>query len=564
MTHNSLRLALSVTALAIGAAACSGDEPGEPVTYYQDVKPIVEKHCIGCHKPGGVGPFKLDSFDSVSTYAVPAATAMQSRAMPPWMPDPSCRKFMHERLMDDAEIDTFKRWVDGGRLEGDATQANTHQAATVAFEPTDVSKTPAYTPPVKTGDDYRCFILDLEFAKTMYMKASQVMPGTGLVHHVLVYAIEKSQVAAIEKADADEPGPGYTCFGGPLPKASKGGSQTGNFTQSSATTLLPNQLGGWVPGMAPQVLDENVGVRILEGSKIVMQIHYSALGGDPVPDATEFQMVLTDVPPEKLRVTRPVAILDIPIPAGEQITHTQEFKSYRSSDLVIRSVMGHMHLLGSKFSVQKVAADDQPNAADVCMLEIPKWDFNWQQTYVTPKDDAIVLKPGEKIRLSCSYDNTAPNQPIVDGARVEPKSVKWGEGTLDEMCLLYIDTVEPYRDPPDPSAPPCAPAQSCVDSCADKGIDCLLSCEKASDSCQLCTLTSLTKCAPLASCAAKLLAARSCLTSCGTQAIMLSGSLGMCLKAECKDQYDALRACTDPLLSSGQCNTQLSSCGVTF
>lgn len=27
------------------------------------------------------------------------------------------------------------------------------------------------------------------------------------------------------------------------------------------------------------------------------------------------------------------------------------------------------------------------------------------------------------------------NQPLMDGKRIEPKELNWGEGTHDEMCL---------------------------------------------------------------------------------------------------------------------------------
>ncbi|MDI3289600.1 hypothetical protein [Polyangium sp. 15x6] len=32
-------------------------------------------------------------------------------------------------------------------------------------------------------------------------------------------------------------------------------------------------------------------------------------------------------------------------------------------------------------------------------------------------------------------DHTAENQPVVDGVKMPPKDVPWGEGTTDEMCL---------------------------------------------------------------------------------------------------------------------------------
>jgi hypothetical protein len=61
-------------------------------------------------------------------------------------------------------------------------------------------------------------------------------------------------------------------------------------------------------------------------------------------------------------------------------------------------------------------------------LDIPRWDFNWQNSYrfLEPK----VVLPGDQLAIECQWDNSAP------GAR----DVNWGDGTRDEMCLgvLYI------------------------------------------------------------------------------------------------------------------------------
>ena len=37
--------------------------------------------------------------------------------------------------------------------------------------------------------------------------------------------------------------------------------------------------------------------------------------------------------------------------------------------------------------------------------------------------------------MGCTWDNSASNQPIVDGEVKEPVDVAWGAGTSDEMCL---------------------------------------------------------------------------------------------------------------------------------
>ena len=43
--------------------------------------------------------------------------------------------------------------------------------------------------------------------------------------------------------------------------------------------------------------------------------------------------------------------------------------------------------------------------------------------------------PGDRIELTCVWDNSAENQPWVGGERQPPRRVGWGDGSLDEMCL---------------------------------------------------------------------------------------------------------------------------------
>lgn len=49
--------------LPLALAACNGEAP---VSFSQDVKPVLDKHCIECHQPGGAGTL-ASGFD-MTTY----------------------------------------------------------------------------------------------------------------------------------------------------------------------------------------------------------------------------------------------------------------------------------------------------------------------------------------------------------------------------------------------------------------------------------------------------------------------------------------------------------------
>ena len=69
-----------------------------PPDFSKDVAPILEKHCLQCHRPGGIGvPFT--SYETVRPWAKAIKQAVATRYMPPWSADPQkslkfpqCRK----------------------------------------------------------------------------------------------------------------------------------------------------------------------------------------------------------------------------------------------------------------------------------------------------------------------------------------------------------------------------------------------------------------------------------------------------------------------------------------
>ncbi len=93
---------------------------------------------------------------------------------------------------------------------------------------------------------------------------------------------------------------------------------------------------------------------------------------------------------------------------------------------------GHMHMLGKQVRLEVVHTD----GSSTCLLDIPNWDFQWQREYslVTPYRVAA----GDRLKITCVYDNSAAHQPVVNGTQQTPRDVTWGESSLDEMCMTYM------------------------------------------------------------------------------------------------------------------------------
>jgi hypothetical protein len=107
--------------------------------------------------------------------------------------------------------------------------------------------------------------------------------------------------------------------------------------------------------------------------------------------------------------------------------------------LTIYGVAGHMHLRGFDIEVELNPGTPRRQV----LLHIPRWDFHWQDAYYLAQP--VNAEPGDVIRVSCRFDNSARRQPVVGGRRLAPRYVLWGEGTTDEMCLGLLQVATRAR-----------------------------------------------------------------------------------------------------------------------
>ena len=74
-----------------------------------------------------------------------------------------------------------------------------------------------------------------------------------------------------------------------------------------------------------------------------------------------------------------------------------------------------------------------PNGRREKICSIPRYDFNWQLTYVLDKPKKIL--PGTWAVLTGSWDNSARNPANPD----PKKTVHWGDQSFDEMFLGWYN-----------------------------------------------------------------------------------------------------------------------------
>jgi hypothetical protein len=88
-----------------------------------------------------------------------------------------------------------------------------------------------------------------------------------------------------------------------------------------------------------------------------------------------------------------------------------------------------MHLVGLEMKVTATYPDGTVRP----LIHIDDWDFNWQNTYTFTQP--IPLPSGTRIDMVAVFDNSADNRRQPSRP---PRSVSWGEGTTDEMAIVFL------------------------------------------------------------------------------------------------------------------------------
>lgn len=395
-----------------GTEADGGLPVGE-VTYTADVRPILTARCTRCHQSGGVAPFALDSYEAARPASASIAAAARARIMPPWLADGSgaCGTFRDSHWLSEREIAVLEAWRDQGSPQGDpsipASPLPQPRELTGTISTLDIGVD--YVPSSSQPDDYRCFVVDAPITSgNSFVTGYNVRPGNvPMVHHVIVYApVTDDEASTLRSLDEAERGPGYTCFGGPGARAT------------------PVAL--WAPGVGAVHYPSGTGIQLRGGRPLAVQIHYNTRAGGGASDRTlvDLATVLEGVTPAYFV---PLGDFDMRLAPRMSSISTSATASVR--DLTRRNfplrVFGagpHMHTLGRSLRVEIQRA---ASGANECLIDVPRWDFDWQAGYFY--EAPIAVDPDDLVTITCRYDTSSRTEEVT-----------WGEGTSDEMCLNYL------------------------------------------------------------------------------------------------------------------------------
>src|SRR5438552_17782335 len=103
--------------------AAPADVPAE-VTFTKNIAPVLQRSCQNCHRPDGVAPMSLVTYEDVRPWAraIKQRTGIGPRAgvMPPWSVEKNIgiQEFQDDPSLSEAEVALVAKWADAGAPQG--------------------------------------------------------------------------------------------------------------------------------------------------------------------------------------------------------------------------------------------------------------------------------------------------------------------------------------------------------------------------------------------------------------------------------------------------------------
>jgi hypothetical protein len=434
-----LRLLVLPVFLAFAAAFTMR---GAEVTFSHDVAPILYKHCVQCHHPNDIAPMSLLTYRDARPWAAAMKEAVATGKMPPWKADPRYGKWSNDPRITPGEIATIRAWADSGKAEGDPKELPPQPTFTEGWKigkPDLVVSIPEHDLAATGPDEYTYVTVPTNLTENRWVVAAELRPGNRkVVHHAHVFIVEPEN-----KKTADTPAAAYTRWlmvkQGTLefirpdaPVIDDGCLKDDNGAfPGQKQTPLGSLIASYLPGRGPDRYPEGTARMIPAGAKVNFQIHYSRTTGKPETDVTSVGLIFAKEPPKQIARRIDLSNHLFLIPAGDPNHEVTECHTF-DKDMYITSLTPHMHLRGKsmKFTVA------YPDGRMETLLDVPKYDFNWQITYRAAQP--LFIPKGTRLKIDAYFDNSRNNPVNPDSNKI----VRWGAASETEMMDGWIEYVD--------------------------------------------------------------------------------------------------------------------------
>jgi hypothetical protein len=431
-----------------GAMALAADtsSPGSN-TFNKDVLPILQKNCQSCHRPGQVAPMSFLTYQSTRPWAKAMKAAVTTRKMPPWNADRHYGPYLNDRSLRQSEIDTIAQWADSGAIEGDSKDAPpaVQWAEGWMIQPDIVIDGPVTGVPAHPKNnvvEWTTVIIPSGFTKDTWVTAVQIKPEyPAVTHHICTGYVPhqpgvKYGLGVWMDKPRDEEGSAIPEKGSTFAARPE---DVNRLDADQAAILRESALPGggaqdcYLPGnLAADYRPLNAAKLIRAGSDIVFVVHYNP-NGTAVTDHVKMAFSVAKEPPTRryvsLLISSPFDPKQFAIPPNDPNWQSPHAEATFEQDAELVYMMPHMHVRGK----DTIWTLEYPDGRKQVVLNVPRYDFNWQIGYNT----SIRVPKGTKLRVDAHFDNSVNNK-----FNPNPnKTVYYGQMTWEEMMSPFFGIV---------------------------------------------------------------------------------------------------------------------------
>ena len=374
----------------------------------------------------------LRSYAEVRPWARGIKDAVVSREMPPWFADARHGFFKNDMRLVQDEIDTITRWVDAGAPEG---------------APGDLPELPAFIDGWQLGEPDLIVTLDevtvpaechgpAESSGAGPAGARRTEAGRSAggcvgsdyypdLSHTLDIP-EKRWIRAIEVKPSNRAVTHHSVI---FTSGGAGRSRSGFF----------DVLAVWSVGTNPHEFPEGAGRWVYPGQTWDINAHYHP-NGTVATDRTQIGLYFGEGELQKEVVAALAGTVSFEIPANAS-NHEVRASYIIDQDVSVISCFPHMHVRGKDMDL----IANYPNGERRSLINVPKYDFDWQLFYYPEKP--VPLPAGTRLDIVAHYDNSAANPANPDPNR----DVWFGLETIDEMMFNVFEFVADAGISPTPA-----------------------------------------------------------------------------------------------------------------
>lgn len=370
----------------------------QEVNFHRDIEPILQRSCQNCHRPGGVAPMPLVSYEQVAPYAglIEYKTGLRDRAgaMPPWYmeKDIGIQHYKNDPSLSDAEIQAISTWARTGVPRGDPADA----PAALVFD--DSIKWSMGQP-------------DLVFSTADVTKLGGSPDWWGEIPRVLIGLEEDRYVKSVEIVEVNDVGSGG------------GGDTVGGlfiFHHMIWSTQNLDEDGNRVGqgtswpvhevGRNPDIFDPDAGRLLKAGSSFVTDsVHMHSNGRDTVGHLEiSFRFHPKGYEPKFKNTFIGLGNgVDISIAGGQTDQELHAYTVLQEHTKVI-TFEPHLHAPGERMCLEAIWG------YSVETLSCVGYDHSWVRGYPYEDDYAPLLPKGTILHIIGYFNNTDSNANVPD------------------------------------------------------------------------------------------------------------------------------------------------------